>query len=80
MGCSFCDNKKQEKLRYFYEEDEDLCRVQVCEACRGYLKVMDTREVGDAMAMAVDDIATAHLDLVAEAEGYQRKAPRLWGI
>ncbi len=80
MGCPFCNNKRQEKLRYFYGEDEDLCRVQVCEACRGYLKVMDTREVGDAMAMAVDDIATAHLDLVAEEEGYKRKAPRLWGI
>jgi FdhE protein len=80
VACTFCMNEKQETLRYFYGEGEHLCRVQVCEECRGYLKVMDTREGGDAMAIAVDDIATAHLDLLAEEEGYQRKAPRLWGI
>ena len=80
VACPFCNNDTQEKLGYFYGEGEDFCRVQVCEACRGYLKVMDTREGGDAMAIAVDDLATGHLDLLAEEEGYQRKAPRLLGI
>jgi FdhE protein len=80
VACPFCNNVEQEKLKYFYGEGEDLFRVQVCEECRGYLKVMDTRERGDAMAIAVDDVATGHLDLLAEEEGYQRKAPRLWGI
>jgi hypothetical protein len=28
----------------------------------------------------VDDVVTTHLDLLAEDEGYRRKAPRLWGI
>jgi formate dehydrogenase maturation protein FdhE len=41
---------------------------------------MDTREGGDARTLAVDDVASGHLDLLAEEEGYQRKAPRLWGI
>jgi len=80
VACPFCNNEKQEKLRYFYGEGEDLCRVQVCEGCRGYLKVIDTRDGGDSTAISVDDIATAHLDLLAEKEGYQRRAPRLWGI
>jgi FdhE protein len=61
-------------------EGDDLYRVYVCEQCRGYLKVMDTREGGDARTLAVDDVASGHLDLLAEEEGYQRKAPRLWGI
>ena len=80
VGCPFCSNEKHEKLRYFYGEGEELCRVQVCDECRGYLKVMDTREGGDAMAIQVDDIASAHLDLLAEQEGYHRKAPTGWGI
>jgi FdhE protein len=80
LGCPFCDTDKQEDLRYFYGEGEDHYRVHVCEKCRGYLKVLDTRKGGDPRGLAVDDVATGHLDLLAEEEGYQRKAPRLWGI
>jgi FdhE protein len=80
LGCPFCDTDKQEALRYFSAEGDDLYRVQICEQCKGYLKVLDTRKGGDAKALAVDDLVTAHLDLLAEEEGYQRKAPRLWGI
>jgi FdhE protein len=80
LGCPFCDTDKQDDLRYFFGEGDDLYRVQVCEQCKGYLKVVDTREGGDPKALAVDDVVTAHLDLLAEEEGYQRKAPPLWGI
>ena len=80
LGCPFCGNEKQEDLRYFYGEGDDIYRVQVCEQCKGYIKVVDTRKGSDPKALAVDDVVTAHLDLLAEEEGYQRKAPRLWGI
>jgi FdhE protein len=80
LMCPFCSTDKQEDLRYFHGEGDDLYRVYVCEQCRGYLKVMDTREGGDARTLAVDDVASGHLDLLAEEKGYQRKAPRLWGI
>ena len=80
VGCPFCNNEKHEKLRYFYGEGEELCRVHVCDECRGYFKVVDITVGGDAIAIAVDDIATGHLDLLAEEEGYHRKAPRLLGI
>jgi FdhE protein len=80
LMCPFCSTEKQEDLRYFHGEGDDLYRVYVCEQCRGYLKVMDTRESGDARTLAVDDVASGHLDLLAEKEGYQRKTPRLLGI
>ena len=80
LSCPFCGTDKQENLRYFFAEGDNLYRVQVCEQCKGYLKVLDTRKGGDPKALAVDDVVTAHLDLLAEKEGYQRKAPRLWGI
>lgn len=80
LGCPFCGSESPEDLRYFYGEEEDSYRVQVCDRCSGYLKILDTRKGGSVEALAVDDILTAHLDLVAEEEGYERKAPRLWGI
>jgi FdhE protein len=78
--CPFCGTDEQEDLRYFHGEGDDLYRVYVCEQCRGYLKVMDTREGGDVRTLAVEDVASGHLDLLAEEEGYRRKAPRLLGI
>ena len=80
LKCPFCSTEKQEDIRYFYGEGEDLYRVYVCEQCKGYVKVVDTRETGDPRGLAVDDVVTTHLDLLAEDKGYQRKAPRLWGI
>ncbi|MFP3869368.1 MAG: formate dehydrogenase accessory protein FdhE [Syntrophobacteria bacterium] len=80
LGCPFCATTKKEDLHYFYGEQEDLYRVDVCDCCRGYLKTIDCRKGGDAEALAVEDVATAHLDLLAEQEGYKRKAARLWGI
>jgi FdhE protein len=80
LMCPFCGTDKQEDLRYFHGEGDDLYRVYVCEQCSGYLKVMDTREGGDVRTLAVDDVASGHLDLLAEGEGYRRKAPRILGI
>ena len=80
VGCPFCGSESQEDFRYFYGEDEDPYRVQVCDRCTGYLKILDTRKEGSLAALAVEDILTAHLDLVAEEEGFERKTPRLWGI
>jgi FdhE protein len=80
LGCPFCAAEGSEDLRYFYGEEEDTHRVQVCDRCSGYLKILDTRKGGSVEGLAIDDILTAHLDLVAEEQGYERKAPRLWGI
>lgn len=80
LGCLFCSTAEDKEVHYFYTEGDDLYRVQVCDSCQDYLKTIDTRKGGDAEAMAVDDVSTSHLDLVAEEKGYQRKAPRLWGI
>lgn len=80
VGCPFCGTENQEGLRYFYGEDADPYRVQVCDRCTGYLKILDTRKEGSVEGLPVEDILTAHLDLVAEEEGFERKAPRLWGI
>lgn len=75
VGCPFCGTENHKGLRYFYAEGEEVYRVYVCDHCTAYLKVMDTRKQGNLQALPVDDVATAHLDLLAEGEGYVRKAP-----
>ncbi|MDW7773727.1 MAG: formate dehydrogenase accessory protein FdhE [Desulfobulbaceae bacterium] len=75
LGCPFCGNGKQEKLRHFTTEaDGKGYRVEVCEECRKYIKTMDLRETGAVMPL-VDDIGTLHLDIIAMKEGYTRGTP-----
>ncbi len=42
--CPYCDNKEQKNFRYFFSEKEKGLRLEVCEACKHYLKIIDLRE------------------------------------
>ncbi|UCD86958.1 MAG: formate dehydrogenase accessory protein FdhE [Desulfobacterales bacterium] len=40
--CPFCENKDYKTLHYFFSEEEKGYRVDVCDACKKYLKTVDT--------------------------------------
>ena len=79
LECPFCGNNDQETLRYFYDEQEPDYRVEVCDLCKAYLKTVDTRKREGEPALLAENVATIHLDLVAEQEGYRRETSRLFG-
>jgi FdhE protein len=74
LGCLFCDNSDQELMEYLYTEEEKGYRIDVCKKCKKYIKTVDTREISHAIVPPLDDIATMHLDIIAEEEGYKREA------
>lgn len=80
LECPFCGNKDQKKLHYFFDEDNKHHRVELCDQCKGYLKVIDIREVGDRFSLVVENLATLPLDVVARHEGYARDTNRLFGL
>ncbi len=71
--CPFCGHKDHKKLRYFEVEGEEGYRVYLCEACKCYLKTVDERVLADVVDLELEDIATIHLDILAEKEGYKKK-------
>ncbi len=75
--CPFCKNKEQQTLHYFYAEGEDAHRVDLCDKCHCYLKVIDLRKIGEADPV-LEDIATPHLDILAIGKGYKRPVPNAW--
>jgi FdhE protein len=79
LECPFCDNNDQKKLHYFFDEDNKHRRVELCDQCKSYLKVIDTREVGDRISLVVENLATLPLDIVAKREGFTRDTNRLFG-
>ncbi len=71
IRCPFCGNEDQQELAYFTVEDDERYRVDVCNACKRYIKMVDFRESKEIPNLDVEDIATLHLDMLANDEGYE---------
>jgi FdhE protein len=71
IKCPFCGNEEQQSLAYFTVEGDEQYRVDVCNECKRYIKIVDFRESKKDANMDVEDIATLHLDILANEEGYE---------
>jgi len=47
-------------------------RVEVCDKCNGYLKVVSSFAPSPPEMLPVEDLATLHLDYIAQERGYAR--------
>jgi FdhE protein len=71
IKCPFCGNEEQQSLAYFTVEGDEQYRVDVCNECKRYIKIVDFRESKREPNLDVEDIATLHLDILANEEGYE---------
>ena len=69
--CPFCGNSDQQTLLYFTVEGNEQYRVDTCNVCQQYIKIVDFRESKKDTNLEVEDIATLHLDMIANDEGYE---------
>ncbi|MDD3249225.1 MAG: formate dehydrogenase accessory protein FdhE [Smithella sp.] len=70
IKCPFCGNEEQHSLAYFAVEGEESHRVDVCNKCRRYIKIIELPKSSEGVNLDVEDIATLHLDMLAYEEGY----------
>jgi FdhE protein len=70
IKCPFCGNEEQHSLAYFAVEGEERYRVDVCNKCRRYIKIVELPKSSEDVNLDVEDIATLHLDVLAYEEGY----------
>jgi len=70
IKCPFCGNEEQQTLAYFTVEDDERYRVDVCNECKRYIKIVDFRETKEEANLDIEDITTLHLDMLATEEGY----------
>jgi len=71
IKCPFCGNEEQQTLAYFTVEGDEHYRVDVCNKCKRYIKMVDFRHTDKKVDLDVEDIATLHLDMLANDEGYE---------
>ncbi|NLY55226.1 MAG: formate dehydrogenase accessory protein FdhE [Firmicutes bacterium] len=68
LECPYCGSG-HEQVRYLQIEDSQY-QIDVCEKCKGYIKVLDARELTSEPYMLLEDLLTMELDLLAQKEGY----------
>jgi FdhE protein len=71
LQCVFCRNRNHQQLGYLNVEGEaEKYSLQLCDLCRGYIKVIVTFEPTPVDLLAVEDLATLHLDMIAVERQY----------
>ncbi len=73
--CPFCENTDAETLHYFFTEEEPEYRVDLCDACKTYLKTVDTRHLSRPFYPPLEKLVTLHLDVRARDEGFASGTP-----
>lgn len=73
LHCAYCGERDHERQKAFAAEgEEESRRVEACDSCSGYTKAIATLAATPAAELALEDLATVELDLVALERGYRR--------
>jgi FdhE protein len=73
LKCAYCATTNHLQLGFLSVEGEDeKYRVQTCDACHGYVKAVVTFDPIPEDMLAVEDLATLHLDQLAVERGFSR--------
>jgi formate dehydrogenase accessory protein FdhE len=71
LQCHICENEDHRTLGFLYTEDKQgNVRVDVCDHCKDYLKVITTFSPITPEMIAIEDLATLSLDYAAQKSGY----------
>lgn len=72
MVCAFCGSDLQKEHNYLEIEGDNVHKIFLCNFCRRYLKVLDSRSLPDDTLLFLDleDLTTLHLDVIADEKGY----------
>jgi FdhE protein len=71
--CHLCGNEEPKTMGYIMAEGpgvEDCYTAVTCEKCKQYHRTLDTRKKRFELDIALEAIAAAHLEILAQREGY----------
>lgn len=77
--CPACGEEDPEKLPRYTAQEIPWVRVEGCDACRRYLKVVDLTQEAEAEPVT-DEIGSTPLDVIARERGYAKITRNLLGI
>ena len=66
MKCPACDSAKSGDAKFYHTPDEPDLRIDFCESCKHYVKVINTGKSADPLHVGLELLTTSHLDLIAQ--------------
>lgn len=82
--CVGCGKENLEESYYFIPEGENgFLRIEICNSCKTYLKSLDERKgekIGRPPFPLIEDVATPHIDLKMDEEGFKKVRKNLFGF
>lgn len=76
LSCAWCDTDDAKQVQILTAAELEPWRVDLCNACGGYIKTLDQRHGGllalPGVDLFVEDARTLALDLLAQERGYRR--------
>lgn len=80
IKCPYCDNTDVETLGYFTAEDNEKVRVNYCQQCCLYHKIIDARKfrVDGELELSIHNLASLDYDFLARREGYSPGSGLEW--
>jgi FdhE protein len=69
-GCPNCGTQQAGRTNLLYVEDDRRSRLEICEACRTYIKCIDNKEFFGIVPL-VEDLLSPHLDILAVEKDLQ---------
>lgn len=77
LQCVYCGNEDASLLGVLSPEGRrENVRVDVCDKCHGYLKVVACFATSSSEELAIEDLSTLYLDYLAQERGYRRPPQR----
>jgi len=69
MYCPYCENDDHETLRYYSIDNEEEYRVDACDKCKKYIKVVDVKKTTRTIYPPLEIRSTPYIDLKFEKMG-----------
>ena len=71
-ACVYCGNASERFVTFAGSIDRPHLRVEICGGCGGYLKTVDVAQLSPFPLLAIADLETMELDMMAMDKGYRR--------
>ena len=66
LRCPACGSTKKGDAKYLFTADEPELRIDFCQSCQRYVKVIDGDKISGPVHIGLELLTTAHLDVLAQ--------------
>jgi len=70
--CVHCMNDDHKRLVYLTVENDDIFTINACKQCKGYIKSLREGKLITKDNLAITDVKTIYLDILANKQGYTK--------